>query len=166
MFKIQPVRITRGDFLVMHNFSQFDDHVNEKNAMNAWMRVGCKNLVKYLFPNIFQKGTIHWFKSSITFLTQSHLSGHKVWSKNSTNIQDESRSHCRYSPWSPPCWVIEHITTSLHIINPWNLPLSQNLLTILLSKGGRIFFLFFQHLLQLLHHVVKRLVLFFSIQLA
>ena len=77
MFKIQQVRITKSDFLVMHHFSQSNDHVNAK--CNAWMRVGCKDLVKYSFPNIFQKGTIHWFKSSITSLTQLYLSGQNIW---------------------------------------------------------------------------------------
>ncbi|PZU05351.1 MAG: hypothetical protein DI619_00825 [Francisella sp.] len=58
MLKIQQVRITKGDSFAMRHFSQSDDHINSKRdeCMNACMM---HNVVKYSFPNIFQKGTIH-----------------------------------------------------------------------------------------------------------
>ena len=66
-----------------------------QHAMNAWMRAGWKNLVKYSFPNIFQKTTIqliqklYYISDSIAFVGTKYLTWAKisqVWSKNSTNI--------------------------------------------------------------------------------
>ena len=69
MFKIQQVRITKGDFLVMHLFSQSDDHVNAKcnKCMNACrMHVDASFCPSYLFRFNFYE-TLGRFMSRFEF---------------------------------------------------------------------------------------------------
>ena len=78
MFKIQQVKITRGDFLVMHHFSQSDDHVNAKcnECMNACRM---QKFSEILVPKYFPKGyhsliqKLDYISNSIAFVRIKYL---------------------------------------------------------------------------------------------